>query len=55
MTFRDQASDPGTPEAKDEGNVVTIKDERRKSAAGMIEKLNAINKQDERRMSAAKM
>ena len=34
-TIREQAEDPGTPEAKDEGNVVTIKAERRKSAAGM--------------------
>ena len=47
--------DPGTPEAKDEHNVTTVKEERRKSAAGMLEKLSAINKQDEKRQSAIKL
>ena len=47
--------DPGTPEAKDEGNVTTVSAERRKSAAGMLEKLSAINKQDEKRQSAIRL
>lgn len=47
--------DPGTPEAKDEGSFTTVNAERRKSAAGMLEKLSAINKQDEKRQSAVKM